>query len=254
MTKLKDLTGQNFGRLTVVSRVTQTGKVKGARWLCDCSCGRKKEIDSTHLLSGRVASCGCLQRELTIARFTQHSGSRTPEYEAWQGMKARCYAPSNSKYPQYGGRGIRVCERWLNSFAAFRADMGLRPSSAHSIDRIDVNGNYEPSNCRWALPQTQARNKQATAKTTLPSAIAPLIDVAEAQGIAYRTVWARRKRGEPESEWFRPVRQLHYIGGVGKTMAEWAIHFGLRPDTVRMRVHRGVPSEKWFEPLSRKRA
>lgn len=246
MTQLKDLTAQQFGRLVVQKRVTQTGKVRGARWLCVCACGKTKEVDSTHLMRGRVESCGCLQRELTIARFTQHSGSRTPEYQAWQGMKARCYTPSNAKYAEYGGRGIRVCKRWLASFAAFRVDMGLRPSAAHSVDRIDVNGHYEPGNCRWALPKTQSRNKQATLKTNDST---PLIDASEARGIAYRTVWARRRRGDPESEWFRPVQQLHYIDGVGKTIAAWATHFGLRPDTVYTRKRRGIPSEQWFAPL-----
>lgn len=148
-----DLTGQIFGRLTVIGR-DPNGK-RGRFWICRCECGKEALVRVDHLLSGATRSCGCLRQE----RNSTHGKSKTPEYRAWLNMKKRCYYQKDGMYHRYGGRGIRVCDRWLNSFDAFYEDMGPKPSEHHSIDRIDPKKNYTPENCRWASRTTQSRNQ-----------------------------------------------------------------------------------------------
>jgi hypothetical protein len=156
MTGIVDLTGQRFGRLTVIRR-GQNGSRGEVRWWCECSCGKSCVlVFGFSLRGGDTKSCTCLTRE----RFLSHGRSSSPEHKAWIALKQRCSNPKLSSYPYYGGRGIRVCERWMNSFENFLTDMGPRPSAEHSIDRLDVNGNYEPSNCIWSDPRQQARNKR----------------------------------------------------------------------------------------------
>lgn len=152
-----NLSGDLFGRLTVLSRSeNQGGK---SMWLCRCSCGETSTVRGTHLNSGRVKSCGCLERELTSARSRTHGMSKQRPYRIWRDMLNRCHYEPYPERHLYGGRGIQVCQEWRDSFEVFIRDMGV-PESWQSIDRIDVNGNYEPTNCRWADAKTQASNKR----------------------------------------------------------------------------------------------
>lgn len=158
----KDIQGQRFGRLFVIKRIPRKPDDRNAMWNCRCDCGKTTVVAATNL--GRTTfSCGCLQRESARKMAAQnrnfmHGMTGKPEYQAWTKMKLRCYSPQNPKYYAYGGRGIKVCKRWKESFEAFYADMGSRPSPIHSLNRINNDDNYEPSNCEWALPLTQARN------------------------------------------------------------------------------------------------
>lgn len=158
MGKVMDITGQHFGRLIAIKRV-DNDYYGNSQWQCECDCGRLKVIAGGNLIGGRTKSCGCFGVECSIKNNTTHGMRKSSEYSSWWSMIARCRYKSHNRYYRYGGRGIKVCDRWMK-FENFYADMGPKPSQEHSIDRFpNNNGNYEPSNCRWATHIQQANNK-----------------------------------------------------------------------------------------------
>jgi len=155
MGKRIELAGKTFSRLSVLS-LSGKDKANHSIWLCVCSCGKKVNVHSSHLLTGHTQSCGCLHQEIR----TKHGLHGGKLYYAWQSMIARCFNPKTKNYHNYGGRGITVCDRWKESIANFIFDMGIPDNKSLTLERINVNGNYEPSNCKWASMKDQQRNKR----------------------------------------------------------------------------------------------
>jgi hypothetical protein len=208
MPRLIDLTGQRFGRLLVVrrapSRPTHTGRVT---WLCDCDCGRTATVRGTNMRAGITRSCGCLrvdvarEQELThgeagVRRPGNSRHKRSREYSSWCAMRARCYIPSASHFEHYGGRGITVCDRWRNSYEAFLADMGRCPPG-HSLDRVDVNGRYEPGNVRWADVTQQNNNARSNHRLEFRGETKTAAQWERARGLKRGTVSRRLLLGWP---------------------------------------------------------
>lgn len=188
----ESLVGEVFGRLTVVSQAESANRRR--RWVCKCECGNRAVLISGDLISGHTQSCGCLGKERRLAANRTHGKKRTKEYRAWRNMKSRCLLPSDPAYKHYGGRGIKVCHEWATSFEKFVSDIGLAPSRLHSIDRINVDGDYEPKNCRWSTKAEQARN---TRKALMFEGV-PLATIAESIGVKYATAYSRlKKHGTP---------------------------------------------------------
>ena len=196
----QDLIGRRFARLTVTGRADLDAGGH-QRWYCICDCGKKRIAVSGGLLHGKTRSCGCgKERGLGNALYKKYDGSR--EASCFQSMHHRCSPKGaswkGSAWKHYGGRGIRVCERWsldADGFKNFLADMGRRPSLKHSIERNDVNGNYEPANCHWATRREQTRNTRRTIRIVVEGREVLLVDEVRARGLDYTTVFRRLQRG-----------------------------------------------------------
>lgn len=196
----QDLTGKRFGRLTVLSLIeSESGAKIPTKWLCRCDCGNELEVRACNLKSGNSSSCGCLQRENAAIKKYKHGQTGTKLFVAWVHIKQRCFNSKDKAFKYYGGRGITVCDEWKNDFQAFH-DWAMSNGYADNltIDRIDVNGNYEPSNCRWITIQEQQRNKRDNTKVVFNGYCKTVGEWAKEfdcrPGSVYREILKREKR------------------------------------------------------------
>lgn len=195
--KRPELKGMRFGRLTVIDLKPKTRGV--VEWYARCDCGTDVVVPTVYLTSGNTKSCGCLRRdkssERARVRNTKHGLRGTPEYLAWKTMRERCYKPTTPNFARYGGRGIAVCDQWRDDPAAFVRDMGLRPSSDHSLDRIDNDGPYSPENCRWATRGEQASNRSNNRYFVIAGTQVTMSEAARAAGMPVQRLYQRLKAG-----------------------------------------------------------
>lgn len=197
MKTITDITGNVYGRLTVVSFAGYTDTKKPIpQWHCECECGSTATVAGIRLRNGVTKSCGCLRVETAKRRSTKHGMKGTRAYEIWQGMKNRTTNPNNSHYQSYGGRGIKVCDEWLNSFETFLADMG-EPPEGMSIDRIDNDGDYSKGNCQWATSHEQSRNRSDNVYLTANGETKIISDWAAGIGCTVNAIKKRLDRGWP---------------------------------------------------------
>ena len=195
----KDLRGQKFGRLAVIS---ENGRYKHGQllWLCKCDCGKDSTIASTSLVQGNQVSCGCLKNEKASLRWKTHGMRHFPEYHVWCGIKERCNNPKSNCYERYGGRGIKVCERWQSSFVSFFSDMGTRPSPTHTIERKNNAAGYSPDNCVWATSKEQAENRRSNIKLSFAGETKTIAQWAIDLGICAGTIYYRVHHGWTQEE------------------------------------------------------
>ena len=195
MSKLIDLTGQKFGRLTVIKRVKNQNKTRSAYWLCQCECGNTTVVSSPNLKNKHAMSCGCLQQESRLTHSIKHGLSKTRLYKIYLGMKKRCYNKKYFQFQHYGGRGIKICDEWLDNFMNFyNWAMTNGYTDELTIDRIDVNGNYEPSNCRWVTPHQQSNNTRTNRLITYNNKTHTMAEWAKITGLTYSAIQHRLDR------------------------------------------------------------
>lgn len=177
------------------------------KWRLQCDCGNERiALQKSFRSGGKMKSCGCDN----IHHTKSHGLSKVIEYRHWINMISRCENPDTPGFEHYGGRGIKVCDRWRSDFTNFYADMGRKPSSNHSVDRVRANGNYEPGNCRWALPKIQGRNKRCNRLVRVNGWKMTLAEAAEMAPVPYNTVLYRLKRGwSIEDAISHPARKGH---------------------------------------------
>ncbi len=201
----EDLTGRTFGSLTYLKdQLSSTG---GRRAIFQCVCGKRHESLVQHVKAGRTHNCGCKRKEMGAATGLKRRKKiprGTPEYYAWTGMKQRCYNEKSRWWCRYGGRGIIVCDRWLNSYETFYADMGQRPGHQYSLDRVNVDGPYSPDNCRWATAIQQQNNKSSNCFVEWMGETKTLAQWARHLGLKPVTVKARFYKGWALRDVFAP--------------------------------------------------
>ena len=186
----------SHGKLSILREVARRNGQR--RFLCRCACGVELIVLRSNLRSGNSTSCGCVRLENLAKRNTKHGqaprGKTSAEYKAWKAMIQRCQNPQNPNWPDYGARGIRVCESW-SEFKVFLTDMGKRPSARHSLDRVDNNKGYEPRNCRWATKTQQSRNQRSNRVLAYKGVTRTVAGWAQVLGIKASTISSRLQRG-----------------------------------------------------------
>lgn len=209
MSRLIDLTGQRIGRLLVQER-RGSANWGSPMWLCKCDCGNWCLVASSNLRKNHTQSCGCLQRERTAEVHTTHGQAHTRIYNIWNTMVARCHRKNTKAYPEYGGRGITVCDEWMNCFQSFYLwAMANGYNDELSIDRVDNDKGYSPSNCRWVTVYTQANNKRSNITVEYNGESRTVAEWAKILGIKYATLRKRLEEGwSVEDAFHTQVREV----------------------------------------------
>ncbi len=254
---LNDLTGLKFGRLTA-TKLSERRSGRKTYWECDCECGKTKVVRTDSLKDGSVKSCGCLKKEQDKINLPNGQGrvihglSRKRIYHTWEAMISRCENIENSHYSNYGGRGINVCEQWhdVEIFVDWAMNNGYNDEL--TIDRIDVNGNYEPENCKWATWKEQANNRTNNVMITFNGKTQTLKQWSIELGINYNTLQSRINYGINLPELFQKenfIRKDNVLlthNDKTMTMTEWSKELGIKLSTLSERYRRGLPEEKIF--------
>ena len=262
MPKKIDLTGRRFGRLTVIEEAPQAKPGK-TRWLCKCECGKEKIVAGRELRTGDTKSCGCLKSELVAKRMSEllktHGESRTKLYQKWHSMIWRCTNPKDISYKHYGLRGIRVCHEWESNFLSFK-EWALRNgySDDLEIDRIDVNKDYCPENCRWVTHTENENNKRDNRIETYNGVTDTLANLCRRFKANYANVCSRLYQGFTIEEAFeKPYRKTRIVNltvnGETATVKEWADRHKINSRVVCERINAGWPVEKALNTPLRKR-
>lgn len=249
-----DLSGKRHERLVAISKAENTR----TQWVCLCDCGNTVVIPAFKFFQNK--SCGCLEdenRKSLRERATTHGMTETRLYSQWCGIKERCYNPHYKHFERYGGRGIRMCEEWRNSFENFRnwailaGYDGSLNGREQSIDRIDVNGNYEPSNCRWVSMLQQARNRQDTVKICVDGKEIPAREFAETNNITdYVLLFRWIKNGFSAEQILKKWEMLRSTPNNYMTIKEAAVHYGVCDCTIRQWIKNGkLKSEKYGQKV-----
>lgn len=262
----KDLTGQRFNRLTVIALdgiYESPSGTRRAAWICQCDCSKVTVVRTINLTSGEVKSCGCLRNETTIKRNFKHGLTNSPEYTTWQNMISRCYDKKNPSFKYYGQRGIRVCERW-HDFVHFLTDMGRKPSPIYTIERINNDGNYEPTNCKWATQKEQSINKSNTLIVTFNNQTKSLIEWSEIININYKVLkdrlceygWTVERAFTEEIGKYRKNNIWLVYNGQRKTLSEWAIKTGIRRSLIyhRLKIYKWAIEKALTKPIRKIRS
>jgi hypothetical protein len=246
--KKSNLEGQKFNRLLVLRKV-DVGKSM-TYYECLCDCGNLHIANGAAVKKGNIKSCGCLQREIASKNSKTHGFSKTRLYRVWRGMITRCENPNSDYYYSYGGRGIKVCPEWRHDFLSFRKwslSNGYDENAKFSectLDRIDNDGDYEPSNCRWVSMKEQSKNRRVTVFVEIESVYKPLVDLSEEFGVNYGTLRSRIARGvKTKEELLAPPKDIRHttskyitFNGVTLDQAGWARKIGITPTSLSRRL------------------
>lgn len=246
-----DMTGKKYGSITALSIAGKS--VSGdLKWLFICDCGKRFDATGCYARTGKITTCPECAKERVRLASVIHGKSETKEYFTWTDIKTRCYNPKTKYFNNYGGRGIVVCDRWLESFENFLSDMGVKPSVKHTIERKDNNGNYEPSNCYWATYTEQANNKRNNIKVTIDGETKTISRWASENGLSYSTVYQRHRDGNHDDQltasrenFLRPKSTGSVeLNGITDTYAGWSQRTGIKASTIAMRIRYGWSVEK----------
>ena len=236
----QDLTNLVFSRLKVISYAGRIGA--NNQWSCECKCGSICIVSGGNLKSNHTQSCGCLHKERTLISVKTHGMTKSHEYKTWAGMLSRCYNKNNTNYHNYGQRGITVCDEWIGSFELFFVDMGKKPNSNYSIERIENNKGYSPDNCKWATAYEQANNKRNNHLITINGVEKNLTQWSLEFEIGTHIIYQRLKIGLTGDDLIKSHngRGRHVtFKGITDNYVGWSKRTGLTEDTISQRIRRG---------------